>query len=197
MHEKAWFYRENLLYQLCKCHIRSILPVKVIEKDIVRSYKKHTGRRLDFHTPQSYSQKLCVAKLYNAMPEKTRLTDKLQVREWVAQKIGEEYLVPMYGDGYDNFDEIDFDALPQSFVMKCNHDSGSTTMIEDKKTMDFRRLKLQYDFYMRRNFAYVSYEMHYRDIKPKILIEKNLSGDGRAIRDYKFICFHGMPYLRR
>ncbi len=190
----AWFYRVQLLFQLCKCRVRSILPVKVMEKDVVRSYKKHTGRRLDFHTPQSYSQKLCVAKLYNATPEKTRLTDKLQVREWVAQKVGEEYLVPMYGGGYDNFAEIDFDALPQSFVMKCNHDSGSTILVEDKKTLDFRRLKRQYDFYMRRNFAYVSYEMHYRDIKPKILIEKNLSGDGHAIRDYKFICFHGRPY---
>lgn len=191
--KKTRFYRLYLLFQLCKCWARSILPVKFMEKAIVLSYKKHTGRRLDFHTPKSYSQKLCVAKLYNATSEKTRLTDKLQVREWVAKKIGEKYLVPMYGEGYDNFAEIDFNMLPQSFVMKCNHDSGSTILVEDKKGMDFRWLKRQFDFYMRRNYAYVSYELHYRDITPKILIEKNLSSDGHAVRDYKFICFHGRP----
>ncbi len=160
----------------------------------MRSYRKYTGRKLDFGAPESFSQKICVSKLYNATPEKTCLTDKLQVREWVAEKIGAEYLIPLYGAGYNSFKEIDFDALPRKFVIKCNHDSGSTILIEDKQNVDLRQLRRQYDFYMRRNFAYVSFELHYKDIKPKILVEMDVSEDGRAARDYKFLCFHGRPY---
>ena len=168
------------------------MPLEAKKKDIVQSYRKYTGRDLDFDAPRSYSQKICVSKLCNATLEKTRLTDKLQVREWVAEKIGEEYVTPLYGT-YDSFSQINFDELPQSFVIKCNHDSGSTVLIRDKSKMDTRQLKRQFNFYLRRNFAYLHFELHYLNITPKILIEKNLSQDGNTIRDYKFICFHGRP----
>lgn len=169
------------------------MPIEAKKKDIVRSYRKYTGRDLDFDAPKSYSQKICISKLCNATPEKTRLADKLQAREWVAEKIGPEYVPPLYGT-YDSFAQIDFDTLPQSFVIKCNHDNGSTVLISDKSRMDTRQLKRQFDFYLKRNFANLYFEQHYLNIKPRILIEKNLSQDGNTIRDYKFLCFHGRPY---
>ena len=92
---------------------------------------------------------------------------------------------------YDSFDEIDFDALPDRFVMKCNHDCGSVTLVSDKNKLDMKALKRKYDFYLKRNYAWMGFEMHYRNIKSRIIIEQYM---GDSINDYKFLCFDGRPY---
>lgn len=96
---------------------------------IAEAYKKSTGNTLHWDSPERYTEKLNVSKLLCATPEKTKLADKYLVREWVASVIGEEYLIPLLGV-YDNFDQIDFDKLPDKFVIKCNHDSGSVTLCD-------------------------------------------------------------------
>lgn len=156
-------------------------------------YLKTFGRHINWERPETYTEKINVSKLYEANSEKNMLSDKYRVREWVSRTIGSEYLIPIYGC-YESFEEIDFDSLPDAFVIKCNHDSGSVTLIKNKKMLSkraYRRLKKLYDrFYLKRNFAYLTFEMHYANIEPKILIEKYM---GDNIKDYKFLCFNGKP----
>ena len=160
-----------------------------IEAEISRQYEAIFGRKLNWENPQTYNEKINVSKLYMPSPLKTRLADKVAVREWVTEKIGGEYLVPLIGV-YDSFDDIDFDALPDSFVIKCSHDSGSVTLVKDKHKLNMALMRRKYDLHMGHNFAWMGFEMHYRDIPHKIIIERYL---GDAINDYKFLCFDGRP----
>ena len=160
-----------------------------IEAAIDRQAVKMFGRPVNWENPQTYNEKIHVSKVYMPTPEKTRLADKGAVREWVTEKIGSEYLIPLLGV-YDSFDEIDFDALPEQFVIKCSHDSGSVTLVKDKSRINRAFLKRKYDIFMKRNLAWVGWEMHYREIPPKIIIEQYM---GDALNDYKFLCFDGKP----
>ena len=160
---------------------------------IAEEYKKSTGNILHWDSPKRYTEKLNVSKLLCATSEKTILADKYLVREWVASVIGEEYLIPLLGV-YDNFDQIDFDELPDKFVIKCNHDSGSVTLCDKSVGIDKKLLKLKYDYYLKRNLADMNFEMHYESIKPRIIIEKYM---GANINDYKFICMGGCSYYCR
>lgn len=163
------------------------------EKKMVISgaYKKSTGNSLNWNNPKRYTEKLNVSKLLCATAEKTKLADKYLVREWVASIIGEEHLIPLLGV-YDNFDQINFDKLPEKFVIKCNHDSGSVTLCDKSVGIDKKLLKLKYDYYLKRNLSDINFEMHYKNIKPRIIIEKYM---GSNINDYKFICMGGSPII--
>lgn len=179
-------------YKLYKLKSRENLSFDEIEKQISKRYREKFGRELSWENPQTYTEKTNVSKVYG-YKEKIRgeLSDKYLVRNWVKKKIGEKYLIPLYGV-YDSIDDVDFSKLPDKFVVKCNHDSGSVTLCSDKSKLDLKELKYKYDkFYLKRNFAYAGFEMHYKDIKPKILIEKYM---GDKISDYKFLCFDGEPY---
>ena len=116
------------------------------------------------------------SKLYNPTKIKTLLSDKITVREWVKKKIGEEYLVPILGI-YDSFEDIDFRKLPKEYVIKCNHDSGSTNIIDKEHKLNKKKLTEKYHYYLNRNLAPYNYEMHYLGIEPKIIIEKNLGNN--------------------
>ena len=162
-----------------------------IEDEINRQYERVFGRKIDWDNPKSFNEKLQVSKLYMPSPLKTKLADKYSVREWVTEKIGGEYLIPLIGV-YDSFDEIDFASLPEQFVIKCNHDCGSVTICRDKSKLDIKLLKRKYDILMSVNYAWVFCEMQYLGIKPKILIEPYLGG---GLNEYKFYCFDGKPYF--
>lgn len=166
------------------------LTLEQIEKKIDKDYYKINGRHINWDNPASYTEKLNVSKLYNSNDKKTKLSDKIEVRAWVEEKIGREYLIPLLGV-YEKFEDIDFEKLPNKFVMKCNHDSGSVTICNDKSKINFRQKKDDYNFYLKRNMAYYNFEKHYEKIKPKIIIEKNM---GNNIKDFKFLCFDGIPY---
>lgn len=183
---------ESTVYILMnlRTFFRKRKPIKYIEKEINRKYYSIFKTNINWENPLTYSEKLNVTKLYGVEKIKTRLTDKLLVRDWVEKVIGKEYLIPILGV-YDNYSDIDFEKLPKSFVIKCNHDSGSVTICNDKSKISFKRLKKKYNFYLKRNYAYNNYEMHYKYIKPKIMIEENM---GANIMDYKFLCFDGKPY---
>jgi len=162
-----------------------------IESAVGSQYRKMFGRTLNWDNPQTYNEKIHVSKIYIPDPIKTRLADKVAVREWITERIGNEYLIPLLGV-YDSFDEIDFDALPDSFVIKCNHDSGSYTIVKDKSKIDRDFLLRKYELLMRRNFAWMGWEMHYRDISRKIVIEKYIES---ATNNYEFLCFDGKPFV--
>ena len=154
-------------------------------------YKQVMKQELNLDNPKTFNEKIQWLKLYDSTPIKTRLADKYLVRDWVKEKIGEQYLVPLLGV-YDKFEDIDFTKLPDRFVIKCNHGSGWNIIVKDKSKLDLAEVKQKLDKWMHENFAFKSgYELHYRDIKPKIIIEKYMTNDNNNLYDYKFWCFNG------
>lgn len=98
-------------------------------------YKRQTGKSINWEKPETLTEKIQWMKLYDSTPLKTRLADKYLVRNWVARKIGEKYLIPLLGV-WDDADDIDFDELPDQFVLKCNHGCNMNIIVRDKKTFD-------------------------------------------------------------
>lgn len=163
------------------------------EKIINKMYKKVFNEDINWSNPKTYNEKMNVSKLYGDNIMKTKLTDKYEVRKWIREKIGDEYLIPIIGV-YNSFEEIDFNKLPNKFVIKMNNDSGSVFICQDKNKINIKKLRKKFNFFIKRNYAYASFEMHYKDIEPKIIIEKYM---GNSINDYKFQCFDGKVYYCR
>lgn len=152
-------------------------------------YKLKVGRSLNLSNPTLFNEKLQWLKLYDRRPEYINLVDKYEVRSHVRSKIGEKYLIPLLGI-WDNFSEICFDELPNQFVLKCTHDSGSFFICKDKNEIDIDMLRRKYQWHMRRNLFWHGREWPYKNVAPRILCEELLEDD---ILDYKFYCFNGSP----
>ena len=151
------------------------------------------GKRLRLRNPQRFSEKLNWMKLYDRNPLYTALADKYAVREYIARKIGSEYLIPLLGV-WQRPQEIEAAALPDRFVLKCTHDSGSVIRCTDKKTFDWAaaRAKLERSFGM--NYFYPAREWPYRDIVPRVIAEKYMVDEsGTELKDYKIFNFNGEP----
>lgn len=181
--------REKLMYGL------SFLPDKMYLQIF---YFATTGKFINFKNPKGYNEKLQWLKVNNRRPEYSSLVDKLAVREHIKEVLGEEYLFPLLGY-WENFDDIDFSALPEQFVLKCNHDSGSTKVIKDKSALteeNIAELKSHFDRRMKRDFFYAGREYPYKGIKPYIIAEQMMIDEAHpenSIEDYKFFCFNGEP----
>lgn len=154
-------------------------------------YKAYMGKKLNLKNPQTFNEKLQWLKLYNRKPEYIDMVDKLAVRKIISEKIGEEYLIPLLG-AWDRFEDIDFDSLPNQFVLKCNHDSGSVIICKDKSTFDFVKAEKKLKKALKRNMYWHGREWPYKDVKPKIIAEKYMIDEsGYELKDYKFFCFGG------
>ena len=148
---------------------------------------------LDLESPTGFDEKIQWLKVYDSTPLKTRCADKYLARGYVAEKIGEEHLVPLLGV-WDSFDQIDFDKLPQQFVLKTNHASAQIIVCKDKATFDKRKAKRCFDAWMSDCYWGVfggTCELHYRDIPRKIIAEQYLVQLGSSPDDYKLHCFGG------
>ena len=158
-------------------------------------YQKYTGEKMDLNNPINYTQKIQWLKLHESTQEKADLADKYKVREWVKNKIGSEYLIPLIGGPYYSADEIDFEKLPNRFVIKANHGSGWNICVKDKKKINIKKTKYILNEWLKLDFSKnYGFELHYSMIKPCLIIEQymeNMSGD---LTDYKFLCFNGKPY---
>lgn len=158
-------------------------------------YYSCTGKKCNLRDPQTFTEKIQWAKLYRNNPILTDLSDKIIVRRWVKEKIGDEYLVPLVGGIYLNPTQIDFDELPNCFVIKTNHGSGTNIIVNDKNNIDVFEIREKLDKYLKTNFAYNSLELQYKNIKPMIYIEQNLlEGEEKDLPDYKFFCFSGKVF---
>ncbi len=161
-------------------------------------YYANFGKKLDLQNPVTYNQKLMWRKLYDRNPIYITMVDKYKVRDYVAEKIGEQYLIPLLGV-WDTFDSIDFSALPDQFVLKCNHDSGGVYICKDKKEIDARKkreLKGFFDGRMKSNYYANGREWAYRDVKRKIIAEKYMVDEsGVELKDYKIFAFDGEPFV--
>ena len=130
-------------------------------------------------------------KLNDTTPLKTLLVDKYAVRGWVKEKIGEQYLIPLLG-AWDKFDDIDFNALPKKFALKCNHGSGYNVIVTDKSKLDLGLLRRRINTWMSEDYAFKSgFELQYSAIPRKIVAEKYIENNDRDLFDYKFWCFDG------
>ena len=156
-------------------------------------YKLWSGKSLDLENPQTFYEKIQWLKLYDSTPIKTRLTDKYLVRDWVKERIGEKYLIPLLGV-WDTFDDIDFERLPDKFVLKANHGCGWNIIVKDKSTFDKVAAKGKFNKWLNTNFAFVNgLELHYKEISPKIIAEEFIENKGVDLHDYKIWCFSGTP----
>lgn len=141
------------------------------EEYLSRKYQLYFGQKLDLQNPQTFNEKLQWLKLYNRKPEYTVMVDKYKVREYIAQELGEEYLIPLLGV-WDNPDEIDFDALPNQFVLKCNHNSGLGMCIcKDKSELDISKVKVELRKGLKQDYYLTGREWPYKDVPRKIIAE--------------------------
>ena len=149
------------------------------------------NKKLNLKNPKTFNEKLQWLKLYDRKPEYTKMVDKYEAKKYVAEKIGEEYIIPTLGV-WDNFDDIDFDSLPNQFVLKCTHDSGTIVICTDKSNFDIESAKQKIDSRMTFNYYYMWREWPYKDVKPRIIAEKYMvDSTTEELRDYKFFCFNG------
>ena len=150
-----------------------------------------TGKTLNLDDPQSFDEKIQWLKLYDATPEKGRLSDKYLVRSWVAKRVGDEHLIPLLGV-WDDPDEIDFDALPQQFVLKATHGCAWNMFVSDKNELDQKQVREQLRQWLRTEYAFVAaLELQYRFCEPRIIAEAYLEDGTGDVPDYKFFCFDG------
>lgn len=156
-------------------------------------YRAAIGNKLNLKNPQGFNEKLQWLKLYDHNPLYTTMVDKAAVKDYVANIIGKEHIIPTLGV-WDKFEAIDFDSLPNQFVLKCTHDSGGSIICDDKATFDYAFAKKKLSKSMNRQFFYVGREWPYKDVLPRIIAEEYIVDESRyELKDYKFFCFDGEP----
>lgn len=149
------------------------------------------GKFPNLEKPQTFNEKLQWLKLHDIHPEYSRLVDKYEVKEYVKELLGEEYIIPTLGV-WDRFEDIDFDKLPNQFVLKCTHDSGGLVICQDKSKLDINKARKKISKSLKKNFFLEHREYPYKDVKPRIIAEKFMVDEsGTELKDYKFFCFNG------
>lgn len=158
-------------------------------------YRARMGEKLNLKNPVSFNQKLQWLKLHDRRGEYPAMVDKQLAKEYVSGRIGAEYIIPTLGV-WNSFDEIDFDALPDRFVLKCTHDSGGLAICRDKNSFDRAAVREKIERSLRRNFYLHGREWPYKEIKPRIIAEEYMeNSDGSDLSDYKLHCFNGKMKL--
>lgn len=169
--------------------LSNLLPDTLFLK---RQYKKRLGRTLNLKNPKTFNEKMQWLKLYDRRPLHTIIADKYAVREYISKKIGPKYLIPLIHHTLD-VDEIKPEKLPgYPFIIKTNHDSSGGIIIRDKSKADWSSIRKRLKKLLSKNHYYHAREWQYKNIKPRIIVEKLLMDDeGEIPYDYKFFCFHG------
>lgn len=162
------------------------LPDEEYLKEI---FKLKMGYELDLEHPKTYNEKLQWLKLYNRKPEYTRMVDKYEAKLYVAEKVGDRYIIPTIGT-WDKFEDIEFDSLPNKFVLKTTHDSGGVVIVKDKTKFDIEEAKDKLGKSLERNYFWSNREWPYKNVKPRIIAEQFLE-DMDELVEYKMFCFNG------
>lgn len=157
-------------------------------------YRLYTKKSLNLDNPITFTEKIQWLKLYyNVTKEHTMWADKYEVRKYIENKIGKEYLIPLLGV-WDKFDDIDFDLLPNQFVLKTTHDSGGVVICRDKASFDIDAARKKLNKRLHTNYYWEGREMPYKNIKPRIIAEQYMVDKAsNDLPDYKIFCFDGKP----
>ena len=176
-----------ILLSLDKKNIIRLSDKKFLEYRYLETF----NRKIDWNNPREFNEKLQWLKLYNRKDIYSKMVDKYEAKKYVANIIGNEYVIPTLGI-YDNFDDINFDKLPNQFVIKCTHDSGGLVIVKDKSKLDIDIIKNKINNCMKKNYYHASREWPYKNVKPRILVEKYMEDDCyHELRDYKIYAFNG------
>lgn len=179
---------------LIKLARKNIIKMSV-QKFLDLCFDYYLGKKINWKNPQTYNEKLQWLKIYDRQDRYTKMVDKYEAKEYVKNIIGEEYIIPTIGI-YDKFENIDFEKLPQQFVMKCTHDSGGLVICKDKKNLNIKEAKRKINQCLKVNYFNCWKEWPYKNVKPRIIIEKYMTNDDSdGINDYKFFCFNGKVKL--
>lgn len=181
-----FFLLKSIFYNLIQKGNEDIRIVK-------QQYREKFDRELDLVSPKSFNEKLQWIKVFDKNPLYSNLVDKYMVRDYVKERAGDLILNEIYGI-YENFDEINFDSLPEKFVIKATHGSGWNIICENKKELDLSSVKLDVDRWLSDNYYNYGKEFAYKNITPRIIIEKYIQNEEtNTLNDYKFFCFGGDP----
>lgn len=156
-------------------------------------YRASFGKSINWKDPQTYNEKLQWLKINDRKSIYSRMVDKYEAKEYVANIIGRNHIIPTLAV-CDTFDDIDFKNLPDKFVIKTTHDSGTVIICKDKKTFDYKNAKKIINRSLNHNFYYWGREWPYKNVKPRIIIEKYMEDEtSKELKDYKWFCFNGVP----
>ena len=173
-----------------KSPIMKVLPDKIFLKI---AYRLKFGKKLDLDNPKTFNEKIQWLKLNDRKDIYTTMVDKYEAKKYVANLIGEKYIIPTLGV-WNKFDDIDFDKLPNQFVLKCTHDSGGLVICKDKSKLDIESAKRKINKCLKRNYYIHGREWPYKNVKPRIIAEKYINNESdinRDLPDYKLMCFNG------
>ena len=180
-HYVAWALNRPIL--------RDVLPAQWY---LQMKYHDRFGKFINMKDPKSFNEKLQWLKIHNRKKEYCGMVDKYEVRSYIAKKIGSEHLIPLVGGPWKSFDEIDFDTLPDQFVLKCTHDSGSVVICKDKNSFDRAEARQRLDIALNYNMYWFGREWPYKAVRPQIIAEKYMVDEsGYELKDYKLFCFDG------
>lgn len=160
------------------------------EKFIKNRYRETFKKDLNVDNPKTFNEKIQYRILKDRKKIYTKLTDKYIVRGYVESKIGKKYLTQLYGV-YESTKEINYENLPNKFVLKCTHDCGSVIICTDKSQIDSNYINKKLKYWLKRNYYYATREYHYKDIKPRIICEEFIGINNEPPVDYKFHVFNG------
>jgi len=181
-------------YRFSVNHSLNLYKYMSDEKFIKRMFKIRMGYDLDLNNPQTFNEKLQWLKLYDRKPEYIQMVDKYEAKKYVTSVIGEEYIIPTLGV-WERFEDIDFDALPKQFVLKCTHDSGGLVICRDKSSFNKNEARKLINKSLKRNYFWNGREWPYKNVKPRIMAEKYMEDDffnKKEFRNYKFFEFDGV-----
>lgn len=165
---------------------------KLSDEQYIRTiYRIRFGKRINLENPKTFNEKLQWLKLYERNPMYTQMVDKAGAKEYVSEKMGASYIIPTLGV-WDHFEDIDFDKLPNKFVLKCTHDSGGLVICKDKAALDMEAVKEKINQSLHRRYYLHGREWPYKDVKPRIIAEEYLDVLGKKeLVEYKIFCFNG------
>lgn len=178
----------NITTIIQKSGVKNIIPDRIY---LAIKYRKHFGYWMDFNNPKTFCEKLQWLKLYDRKPVYTTMVDKYAVKDYIGDKIGQEYIIPTLGV-WDRVEDIEWDSLPNQFVLKCTHDSGGIVICKDKRLLDVEKAMLKLQKSMKYDFYLAGREWPYKNVKHRIIAEKFMEDEKEHdLKDYKFFCFDG------
>lgn len=181
---------QRIALRTLELKVFNLLPDKLY---LYIKYFCKMGKILNLKNPKTFNEKIQWLKINDRKSTYTKMVDKCDAKEYVANKIGDEYIIPTIGI-YDSFDDINFEELPNEFVLKCTHDSGGVIICKDKSLFDKKSAKKRINKTFNKNYFYNCREWPYKNIKPRILVEKYMLNENEEeLINYKFWCFNGEP----